>query len=568
MGFKPEVEIPKNSRITEKWIEKNYENVKDFLQWCMLYPDCFLDMITPYNTQFKLFFYQRIALRAMIRYRYVYIDAPRAFSKSYIAILAGYLRCMFLPGERFFICAPGKEQGAKIAQEKLKELWTIFPFLERELVKANMSKDYVTLVFRNGSVFDVVGALDSTRGGRRHAGIIDEVRDHDGKQLNEVVLPLMNVDRRTVLGELDESEPNQAQYFITSAGTKGTFAYEKLIELFVQSIIAPESTFVMGCTYRVPMQHGLLNRGYIEDLKLSSTFRPDSFAREYLSVWTGGSDESWLNYDRLARYRKIVNPMKRRKNGEPQDVFYYIAVDVARIGVLTSVMVMKVAPEENHFRKQLVNCISFHDMHFGQQSIELKKLIAAFKPREVLIDGTGMGVGLLDFLVIEQLDENGVVWPAYASFNDEEYSKYNGERIINVLKATPKLNSLIHTNCYNQVVNGYVKFLINEQEAKSKLQATKMGLRMSSIDKLHRLAPHIETTKLMDEICNLRIKNVTGDTVVEQVNRRIAKDRFSAFEYALWGIKPYEEEYYKKKRRKQIDLEKFIMFTKKGGNRK
>lgn len=45
-------------------------------------------------------------------------------------------------------------------------------------------------------------------------GIIDEVRDHDGTTLSEVVLPLMNVDRRTVLGELDETEPNQGQYYM------------------------------------------------------------------------------------------------------------------------------------------------------------------------------------------------------------------------------------------------------------------------------------------------------------------------------------------------------------------
>ena len=50
---------------------------------------------------------------------------------------------------------------------------------------------------------------------------------------------------------------------ITSAGTKGTYAYEKLIETFIQSIIAPESAFVWGCDYRVPMMHGLLNRKFI-----------------------------------------------------------------------------------------------------------------------------------------------------------------------------------------------------------------------------------------------------------------------------------------------------------------
>lgn len=40
----------------------------------------------------------------------------------------------------------------------------------------NMGKDYIQLKFRNGSQFDVVGALDSQRGGRRNGGLIDEIR--------------------------------------------------------------------------------------------------------------------------------------------------------------------------------------------------------------------------------------------------------------------------------------------------------------------------------------------------------------------------------------------------------
>lgn len=53
------------------------------------------------------------------------------------------------------------------------------------------------LTFRNGSVFDVVSPLNSTRGGRRNAGILDEYRDHDADDLNEIVLPLLNVTRKT-----------------------------------------------------------------------------------------------------------------------------------------------------------------------------------------------------------------------------------------------------------------------------------------------------------------------------------------------------------------------------------
>ena len=166
--FKPEFDIPKNVKLTEEYVEQNREEVTGMMEYFLNYPDVFLDMITPSYSNFQLYFYQRIFLRAAIRYRYLYVVAPRAFSKSFLSILAGFLRCMFLPGSKFFIVAPGKSQGAKIAKEKLDEIFQKFPLLKNECLKYNCSQDYVTVVFKNNSVFDVVGALDSTRGGRRN----------------------------------------------------------------------------------------------------------------------------------------------------------------------------------------------------------------------------------------------------------------------------------------------------------------------------------------------------------------------------------------------------------------
>lgn len=48
------------------------------------------------------------------------------------------------------------------------EIFNIFPLLEQEIDHSNFGTDYVTLYFKNGSVFDVVSALNSQRGGRRH----------------------------------------------------------------------------------------------------------------------------------------------------------------------------------------------------------------------------------------------------------------------------------------------------------------------------------------------------------------------------------------------------------------
>lgn len=112
-----------------------------------------------------------------MRYGRLCVIAPRAFSKSFISILALYLLCIFRPGGKYFIVAPGKAQSAKIAHEKIFEIWNLFPLLKKEIIgEGNFSGDYVRLSFRNGSVFDVVSALNSQRGGRRNGGLIDETR--------------------------------------------------------------------------------------------------------------------------------------------------------------------------------------------------------------------------------------------------------------------------------------------------------------------------------------------------------------------------------------------------------
>jgi len=60
---------------------------------------------------------------------------------------------------------------------------------------------------------------------------------------------------------------------MTSAGVKTSFAYDLLIDDFIDSIIHPKSTFVFGCDYRVPVLHGLLDKTYINKLKTSSSLR-------------------------------------------------------------------------------------------------------------------------------------------------------------------------------------------------------------------------------------------------------------------------------------------------------
>lgn len=150
-----------------------------------------------------------------------------------------------------------------------------------------------TLKFRNGSQFDVVGALDSTRGGRRHGGLIDETRDHEEQPINEIVLPLLNVSRRLPDNTVNEREPNQQRIFMTSAGVKTSFAYDLLLDTLEDSVIHPNSSIVIGCDYRVPVMHGLLDKTYVNKLKSSPSYSEESFAREYRPMYSLNIENCW-----------------------------------------------------------------------------------------------------------------------------------------------------------------------------------------------------------------------------------------------------------------------------------
>ena len=571
------IELEKGATITTEYLAKNEDMLKKWVNLFTAYPDYYLDIIRPSDSEFRLFFYQRITLRVLMRFKDVFITAPRAFSKSFITILALFLQCVFIPGRKVFMCANTKQQAAQISKEKLYEIFDHWPLLKKEVVgwelkdyPGNYGKDYVSLRFRNGSLFDVVLAGDAARGGRRHGGEIDEIRDAVEEDINSVVIPLVNVSRRLPNNTVNDKEPNQQIIATTSAGSKTSFSYERLIDTFENAIIDPDHSFMFGCDWRLPALHGLIDKQYINKLKMSPSYNAESFATEYLSLWQGSSEDAWFSYEKLSKYRKIKNPETHAINRPDSEQFYLISVDVGRISDQTAVCVFRVNVVNGKFYATLVNLIVLgrtpKTKPFSVQAADLKQLILKFNPREVVIDTNGLGVGLADEMIKPQYDEMGHVLPAYGFINDDNYKLIqpkDAPRILYGIKANGQLNSNIHGNCYSRLQAGMVRFLIKEQEAKSALLSTKKGQKMSLEQRVIRLMPHEMTTKLFEEMSNLRLKRTGAslDIVLERINSRFPKDKYSSFSYGLWRIKELEEDYYKTQHRRRGGKRKLVFFT-------
>lgn len=309
----------------------------------------------------------------------------------------------------------------------------------------------------------------------------------------------------------------------------------------------------MGCDYRVPMMHGLISRSYINELKTSPSFNEISFATEYLSLWQGASAESWFSYEKLMRHRKIKNPDTHAKFKGNPNLFYLLSADIGRIHDQTVVTVFRVSVDSNGIYRSAVTNIFVlgrtpDTKTFYRQAIDLKKIIRDFEPREVVIDTNGLGIGFGEEMTREQIDpETGEKFPAYGFTNDDDFKKTQPRDAIKILygiKANASLKPKIQGNSYTQINSGKVSFLITEQEAKSALLATKMGNQMSIVKRIQRLMPHEMTTRLFDEMLNLRLKKVGvgTDIALEPINSRYPDDKYYSFAYGLWRIKELEDE--------------------------
>lgn len=571
------IELEKGATLTSNFLEKIFSKLTTWVDYFIAYPDIYLDIIRPQDSEFSLFFYQRFTLRILMRFRDVFITAPRAFSKSFLVILALFLQCVFIPGRKVFITANTKQQAAQITKEKIYEIYDHWPLLKKEIIgwelseyPGNFGRDYVRLHFRNKSVLDVVLAGDAARGGRRHAGLIDEVRDADEDAINRVVIPLVNVSRRLPDNTVNDREINQQIVFTTSAGSKTSFGYERLIETFENTVIDPKHSFMFGCDWRIPAMHGLIDKQYINKLKMSPSYNEEAFSTEYMSLWQGGDGDSWFSYDKLTKHRKIKNPETHAINRPLSEQFYLLSTDVGRLSDSTVVCVFRVNIIKGKFYSTLVNLVTLgrtpQTKPFSIQAIELKKLIEQFNPREVVIDTMGIGLGLADEMIKPHYDEKGQVLPAYGFINDDSYKLIqpkDASKILYGIKANQSLNSKIHGNCYARIQSGMVRFLIKEQEAKSALLATKIGQRMTTEQRVMRLMPHEMTTKLFDEMSNLRLRRTgtTTDVVLERINARFPKDKYSSFSYGLWRIKELEEDYYSKSHSRHVGNRQLVFFT-------
>lgn len=563
--------------VSEERIKTDLPWLRERIAFYRAYPDLFVDELARMNPKnsFHFYSYQRIFLRAAMRYRYVYCVFPRGYSKSFLSMMALMLKCILYPGVHLAVSTGGKAQAASITIQKVDEICKLIPALANEINWARgvskKSVDDVHYVFKNGSELDILAATERSRGQRRTGLLLEECVLIDGDILNEVLIPTTVIDRQLPDGSRHREEVvNYSQIFITTAGYKNSFAYQKLIEFLVMSIINPDEVAILGGTYKIPVLEGLQNENFIEQLKMSGTFNEEGFGREYLSLWAGDSENAFFSSERIDKCRKLLQPEYEYSKRSSKGAFYVLGIDIGRTECTTEVAVIKVTPQLNGTAiKSVVNFYSYEATDFEDQAIAIKKIFYKYKARVCAIDANGIGGGFVDFMTKSQIDpETGDPLPIFgiegATYEgwESQYKKFKGPEVepdaMFLIKASAPINTEGYTYIQVQLSSSKLLFLIDEAQASAKIAEQKAGQNMTVAERNEKLKPFILTSNLKEQMCNLTSENEGQNIILKQNNRGIGKDRFSALQYGLYYIKKWED---KQKNRRSHSLSDFMIFN-------
>lgn len=523
---------------------KNLYKYVEFTSWVNWYPDLFLNLIIPESGGIKLHMDQRIYLRSVLRFCSIYGVFPRGYGKTFDEVLAMYIVAIRFPDIDLALTAQTKENAAELLKDKTLEIIKFYPMFENELMGGTIksgtsfSKNDAEVRFKSGGRIDVLANAQQSKGQRRKRINIEESALLNDVLYQDVLKPIPEVPRYTIgkLAVVNPEELNQQINFFTTSGFRGSDEFQRSIRM-LDNMINLKGEIVLGSSWFLACWYG---RGSTKSqiLQKKKEMSPIAFAQNYESRWIGSSDDALVDINKLMNCRTLTTPMI---NYNKLDEEFYLGVDVARSQKATnnqsSIAVGRVIrnKESNRIMSiEIPNIMTVSNvLNFSAQACLVKKTKNNFLAKAVIVDGNGLGAGLIDELLKESYDPvTGEYLGCWNTINTDNEPEIKGaEKCLFDMKAQ-HFQSKVVTDFIDSVEGGKLKLLEKKQESDfTHKDNQNMDLKV---------LPYIQTDFLFEEIANLKLKHMSnGALSVEKVVKKMDKDRFSALSYLIFYITEY-----------------------------
>ena len=514
---------------------KNLWNYYQFVSWAKWYPDRFVELFKSEESNMQLHYDQRIFMRCDIRFQSMYGVFSRGYAKTYTEVLDDFIVAILHPNITLSVTAQTRENAAALLQDKTNEILTHYPLLENEIEYKRFSKNDAIIKLKNGATITNLANAQTSKGRRRHRIKIEESALLNNALFEDALAPIVEVPRTTSgsLALVDPEEMNFQIHFFTTSGYRGSDEFARSVRM-VNGMRNLTGDIVLGSSWRLPCYYGR-GSSKTQILKKKRNSNPIFFAQNYEQKWVGCADNALVDVNKLMATRTLEEPILEAQRETDE---YYIGVDVARSentnNNQSAIVVIKVIRNPVNKRVaelQVVNVLGVtNKMNFKNQACMIKKLKNQYHAKMVIVDGNGLGSGLVDQLLLDSYDEiTGNYIGCFDTINtDNKPENPNAEKCLFDMKAQGYQTKVV-SYFINAVDSGMLKMLIRKQEQDFTDKEREFYDR--------NVLPFVNTELLFMEIANLKLKVMTGNNLtVEKVVKKIDKDKFSALSYCIFYI--------------------------------
>lgn len=508
----------------------------------------------------NLFLYQVLLLWAMNKFSFFMYIAARGQGKSYLIAIYCVIRAILYPNTNIVIASGTKGQARLIITEKIFALKNNSKNVEREIKEFKTSANECYVVFWNGSKIQATTSNDNARGLRANILIVDEFRLISKETIDTILKPFLNVNRTPPYLQNPKyahlTEENK-EIYISSAWYKNHWIWDSF-KSYLNSMIAGKDYFVAVLPWQLSVFHGLLSKKRVEQQRTEENFDQMSWDMEYEALFVGENENAYFKLDDIQKCRTItkafypptdrefVENKERRKKltNMPKQAgeIRIVSMDIALMGSSKAVKndttvfsLMRLLPEGDEYRRDVVYMETLQGQHAEKQAIRLKQLYYDFEADYVAMDTNGNGIAVFDSCTKILYDQDrDIEYPAWTVINDEMMDERKVDKnaipVIYSIKATAEINHKVATGLRSAFEKRKIRLLINDIEAKEDLIEKHGYLKKPTEEQVNLLKPYVQATALTNELVNLVYRVQSGYIKIEEVGTT-TKDRYSSVGY-------------------------------------
>ena len=506
--------------------------------------------------------------------------------KTFLSAVYCVTRCILYPGTKVCIASGTRGQAANVLEKILLELKPLSPELCAEIndKETKINGMNAQVVFHNTSTIKVVTASDSARGNRCHVLLLDEYRLISKNTIDVVLRKFLTLRRMPRYEELTKQQRNEEYakeknltLYLSSAYWKDHWSYTKCIDTLRAMVNAKRHQFLCGFPYQLSISEGLLDADQVADEMAESDFSDIKFSMEMGAEFYGSDEGAFFDFSSISKNRKIKYPMLPDYVADKVNNSQYVKIPPKQNGeirILSADIALMSSTKHNNdataiFVNQLVKTKSgryisnivystaYEGLRTDDQALEIRKLFDEFMCDNIVLDTSGLGLGVFDCLARDMVDQDsGEIYPALNCCNNQEMALRctvpGAERVIWAIKASAQFNSDCAFLLREGFRSGRIRLLQTEYDAEQSLSEIKGYKSLNPQERLQFQLPYIHTTLLIDELTKLQHEEVGGKVkIYEKAGMR--KDRYSSLAYNYYVALQIEN-----RRSRKINLEEQV----------